>query len=117
MQQIALKSTLQMTCTILLALIGSTMLKLSNGFMNFEPTVLCIICYGLSYYCFALALQTIPLAVGYALWSGFSTVGNAIIGHLIFQESLGVAKIIVLSVIVIGVILINNGKVVTERYR
>ena len=49
MQQIALKSTLQMTCTILLALIGSTMLKLSNGFMNFEPTVLCIICYGLSY--------------------------------------------------------------------
>lgn len=101
---------LQMTCTILQALVGSTMLKLSNGFANPLPSAVCIISYAISYYCFSLALRKIPLAVGYAIWSGCSTVGNTIIGCFCFQEDLSLIKVVTLGAIILGTILINNGK-------
>ena len=58
---------LQMTFTVLLSLLGSTMLKLSHGFTNLPPTLVFLVSYCLAYYCFARALRTIPLSVGYAI--------------------------------------------------
>ena len=103
-------AVIQMACTIILALVGSTMLKLSNGFVYIGPTIICAVSYCCSYYLFALALRRIPLTVGYAVWSGFSTVGNSILGYIVFDEALGIGKISFLCIIVLGTILINNGK-------
>ncbi len=105
---------LPMTGTILLSLIGSTMLKLSNGFTNLPPTILFIITYCLAFYLFSLALRTLPLSVGYAIWSGCSTAGNALIGHIIFHEPLGPVHIVVLLIIIIGIVLINNARIPEE---
>ncbi|MBQ3508815.1 MAG: multidrug efflux SMR transporter [Peptococcaceae bacterium] len=105
---------LQMTGTVLLSLIGSTMLKLSDGFSNLPPTLLFIVTYCLAFYLFSLALRTLPLSVGYAVWSGCSTAGNALVGHICFNESLGIAHIFVLLVIILGIILINNARITNE---
>lgn len=105
---------LQMTGTVLLSLIGSTMLKLSDGFSNLPPTLLFIVTYCLAFYLFSLALRTLPLSVGYAVWSGCSTAGNALVGHIYFNESLGIAHIFVLLVIILGIILINNARITNE---
>jgi len=104
-------AVIQMTCTILLSLLGSTTLKLSNGLSCVMPTIICAVSYCTSYYLFALALRRIPLTIGYAVWSGFSTVGNSILGCIVFHESLGGNKIFFLCIIVLGTILINNGKI------
>ena len=105
---------LQMTGTVLLSLIGSTMLKLSDGFSNLPPTVLFIITYCLAFYLFSLALRTLPLSVGYAIWSGCSTAGNALVGHICFHEPLGLSHIFVLLIIIAGIILINNARITNE---
>jgi multidrug resistance protein EbrB len=102
---------LQMALTVLLSLVGSTMLKLSNGFTNLPPTILFIISYCLAFYCFAQALRTIPLSVGYAIWSGFSTAANALVGHFYFHESLGWQKIGILFIIIVGIVLINRSRI------
>ena len=104
-------AALQMTGTVILRLIGSTMLKLSDGFSNLPPTVLFIITYCLAFYLFSLALRTLPLSVGYAIWSGFSTAGNALVGHFYFHEALGPAHILVLCIIIVGIVLINNARI------
>ena len=102
---------LQMTGTILLSLFGSTMLKLSEGFTNLPPTLIFILCYSLAFYLFSLALRTLPLSVGYAIWSGCSTAGNALVGHFYFQEALTSAHLVVLLVIIVGIVLINNARI------
>lgn len=109
-----MRAYLQMTLTVLLSLLGSTMLKLSHGFTNLPPTIVFIISYSLAFYCFALALRTIPLSVGYAIWSGFSTAANALVGHFYFHEALGPAKIFVLFVIILGIVLINNSRLPSD---
>ena len=106
-----MRAYLQMALTILLSLLGSTMLKLSHGFTNLPPTIVFIISYSLAFYCFALALRTIPLSVGYAIWSGFSTAANALVGHFYFHEALGPAKVFVLFIIILGIVLINNSRI------
>lgn len=106
-----MRAYLQMTLTVLLSLLGSTMLKLSHGFTNLPPTMVFIISYSLAFYCFALALRTIPLSVGYAIWSGFSTAANALVGHFYFHEALGPAKVFVLFIIILGIVLINNSRI------
>lgn len=106
-----MRAYLQMALTVLLSLLGSTMLKLSHGFTNLPPTIVFIISYSLAFYCFALALRTIPLSVGYAIWSGFSTAANALVGHFYFHEALGPAKVFVLFIIILGIVLINNSRI------
>lgn len=109
-----MRAYLQMTLTVLLSLLGSTMLKLSNGFTNLPPTIVFVVSYSLAFYCFALALRTIPLSVGYAIWSGFSTAANALVGHFYFHEALGPAKVFVLFVIILGIVLINNSRLPSD---
>ena len=97
--------------TLVLSLIGSTMLKMSEAFTNPVPTLLFAVSYAFAFLFFAQALRTIPLSVGYAIWSGFSTAGNALVGHFYFGEDLRPIKILVLVVIIIGIVLINNAKI------
>ncbi len=110
-----MQAYIQMALTVLLSLLGSTMLKLSHGFTVITPTLIFIVSYCLAFYFFARALRTIPLSVGYAIWSGFSTAANALVGHFYFHEALGLPKIIVLVIIIIGIVLINNARLPVDE--
>lgn len=105
----------QMALTVLLSLLGATMLKLSQGFTVILPTIVFIISYCIAFYFFAKALRTIPLSVGYAIWSGFSTALNALVGYFYFHEALGWQKVVVLFIIIIGIVLINNARLPVDE--
>lgn len=112
-----MRAYFQMSLTVLLSLLGATMLKLSHGFTVFTPTIIFIVSYCFAFYFFARALRTIPLSVGYAIWSGFSTALNALVGYLYFHEALGWQKIVILFIIIVGIVLINNARLpVDETY-
>ena len=51
----------------------------------------------------SLALKTIPLGTGYAVWTGIGVVGTAFVGMFFLNESRDFARIICLSFIVLGV--------------
>lgn len=106
-----MRNIVYMTLTVLLALLGSTMLKLSDGFANLIPTLIFLVSECCAFYFFAQALRTLPLSVGYAIWGGCSTAANALVGHFYFQEALGLPKIAALVVIIIGIVLINHARV------
>lgn len=110
-----MRAYIQMALTVLLSLLGSTMLKLSDGFSNLPPTLVFIVSYSFAFYFFAQALRTIPLSVGYAIWSGFSTAANALVGYFYFHEPLGAGKIIALLVIIVGIVLINNSRLPVDE--
>ena len=55
-----MQAYIQMALTVLLSLLGSTMLKLSHGFTVITPTLIFIASYCLAFYFFARAPQPMP---------------------------------------------------------
>lgn len=87
--------------------IATSALKASDGFSRLIPSVVVVIGYAASFYCLSIALRTIPLGIVYAVWSGVGTAVIALIGVVFFRETLGLAGVGGIALIVGGVALLN----------
>ena len=87
--------------------IGTAGLKASDGFSRVVPIVVVVVAYGAAFYFLSLSLQQISLGVAYAIWSGLGTVGAVLVGVMVWQESLGPARLIGIGLIVVGVVVLN----------
>jgi quaternary ammonium compound-resistance protein SugE len=52
----------------------------------------------------ALALKTIPVGTGYAVWTGIGVVGTAILGIVLFAEPATAARLGCIGLIVAGIL-------------
>lgn len=86
---------------------GSTFLVKSEGFTQLVPSILVVIFYVISFYLLSQVIKTIPLGVAYAIWGGVGIVLTALIGFLIFRQSLDLAALIGIALIIGGVIVMN----------
>jgi len=96
---------------LLIAIICETFatscLKASEQFSKLLPGVLCILGYLVSFYFLSLTLKTIPVGIAYAIWSGLGIVLISIVGVVAFKQVPDLPAIIGLTLIVLGVIVIN----------
>jgi len=97
-------SWIYLIIAIILEVIGTTCMKLSDGLTRTLPSILMLVLYGLSFGFLALALKRIDLSIAYAVWAGTGTALIATVGILWFKEPAGAAKIISLGLLIIGVI-------------
>lgn len=102
-----MKSWLYLFIAILFELVGTTCMKLSNGFTNLIPSVVVIAAYISSISMLTMALKGINLNIAYAVWSGLGTALIAIIGVIFFKESLSPLKTVFILWIVLGVLGLN----------
>ncbi|WP_277582469.1 DMT family transporter [Staphylococcus equorum] len=58
-----------------------------------------IIYFGISFIFLSMALTTIPMSTGYAVWTGIGAVGGAIVGIVFFNESKNIKRIIFITLI------------------
>lgn len=79
-------------------------LKSSQGFTKFWPSVLTLAALIASFVFLALAVRTIPVGTGYAIWTGIGAVGTAIFGMVLFAEPANAPRIFFLLLIIIGVV-------------
>lgn len=63
----------------------------------------------LSYSSLAIAVIKIPIAVAYGAWESVGLVLIAILSAILFSESLSFIKIIAISMIILGIILLDYG--------
>jgi len=98
---------LYLALAIIFELIGTSLLKASEGFSKLVPTFGVIIVFSLSFFFLSVSLKTIPLNIAYALWSGLGTVATVIISILIWKEKINAASIIGIALIIIGVAVLN----------
>lgn len=89
--------------------LGTVSMKLSDGLSKWKPSVSIFVFYLISFIALTLALQGLEMSVVYAIWSGVGTILVAIMGVLVFGESLSVRKVISLLFIVIGALGIYLG--------
>ncbi|KAF1681228.1 QacE family quaternary ammonium compound efflux SMR transporter [Bacillus sp. SKDU12] len=94
---------------------GSTMLKLSEGFTQAWPIAGVIAGFLSAFTFLSLALKTINLSSAYATWSGIGTALTAIVGFLLFGETIRLKEASGLALIIAGVIVLNLSKARTKR--
>ena len=87
--------------------IATSFLRASAGFTQLVPTIVVVVGYGVTFYFFSLALQTIPVGIGYAIWSGIGIVLVSIIAYFAYGQSLDMPALIGIGLILAGVLVIN----------
>jgi len=87
--------------------IATSALKAAEGFTRLVPSVLVVIGYASAFYFLSLTLRTIPLGVAYAIWAGVGVALVALVGWVLYHQSLDTAALIGIALIVSGVIVLN----------
>lgn len=88
---------------IALEVMGTTCMKLSDGFRRPVPSILIFVFYGLCFAVLPLAVQRLGISTVYAIWSGVGTATIAFIGIVWFAEPATVLKWCSIAVIIFGV--------------
>ncbi len=79
-------------------------LKYTEGFTRLWPSVWTAGAMVVSIVLLALALKTIPVGTGYAVWTGIGAAGTAILGIILFAEPATAARLGCIALIVAGIV-------------
>lgn len=88
----------------LLETVWALALKQSDGFSKAGPTVLFVIALILSMLLLALALRSLPVGTGYAVWTGTGAVGAAIAGVILLGEPAALNRILPIALVAVGIV-------------
>ena len=101
---VVVSSWLYLILAITFEVLGTTSMKLSNGFSKTAPSIAMFVFYILSLVALTYALKKIEVSMAYAIWSGVGTALITIIGIYLFKEQISLLKIGSIALIVIGVV-------------
>ena len=87
----------------LLEVVWAVGLKYTDGFTRLVPSAVTAAAMIGSVYFLALAVRTIPIGTGYAVWTGIGAVGVAILGMVLFDEPKTLLRIGSIGLIVLGI--------------
>ncbi|MFC9962976.1 DMT family transporter [Nocardia ignorata] len=76
----------------------------SHGFTVLTWSLVAIVFFLLTLFALSVALKTIDVGIGYAVWAGIGAVGAALLGPVFFEETLTPLKAFWLAVVIAGVV-------------
>lgn len=98
-----LKYWLFLAGAIVLEVMGTTSMKMSQGFTRPPFSALAFVLYGASLVALTLALKKIDIGIAYAIWAGLGTALIAMVGVLCFGEPATTLKTASIAMIIVGV--------------
>jgi small multidrug resistance pump len=90
--------------TVVFEVMGTTMMKLSNGLTQLWPSLGMFACYAVSLVGITLVLREMDLSIAYAVWSGAGTALTVMIGVYLFREDLTAMKLLSVGLIIVGIV-------------
>ena len=91
-------------------IVWASSLKATDGYSQLLPSIFNAGVLAINIYFLSRAVQTLPVAIAYPIWTGLGGAGVAIVAVLFFHESLGIWQIVCILAIVLGVIGLEVGK-------
>src|SRR5262245_9884964 len=79
-------------------------LKYTDGFTRLWPSVFTLVTLAASMLFLALAVRTIPIGTGYAVWTGIGAAGTAVLGIALFNESAEGARLVFIAIVLLGIV-------------
>lgn len=92
---------------IVAEVIGTTALKMSDGFSKFWPSLVVVVGYAIAFYLLSMTLKYIPVGVAYAVWSGVGIALITLIGWVVFSQTLDWAAWLGIGLIISGVLVLQ----------
>ena len=103
-----------LSIAIVTEVIGTLSMKYSAEGWPIVGLIIMYIMLILSYSSLAIAVIRIPLAVAYGAWESVGLVLIAIFSALLFSEPLTLIKALAITMIIVGIILLDHG---TETFK
>jgi len=76
----------------------------SQAFTVLSWSISTFVFFLLTLFALSVALRTIDIGIGYAVWAGIGAIGSAVFGSILLDQSLTLIQSIWLAVIIAGVI-------------
>lgn len=92
---------------IIAEVIATSALKAAAGFSRPGASAVVVIGYGVAFYFLSLTLQSIPVGVTYAIWSGAGIVLITLVAWLLYGQALDAGAIVGIGLIIAGVAVLN----------
>lgn len=92
---------------ILSEVVGTLALKISDGFSHVTASIVCVIAYGIAFYCLSLVVKSVPVGIAYAIWAGAGIVLITLLSALWFKQIPDMAAVLGMVLIIAGVLVIN----------
>lgn len=98
---------LYLAIAIFSEVVGTLALKISDGFVHPAASTVCVIAYGIAFYCLSLVVKTVPVGIAYAIWAGAGIVLITLLSALWFKQIPDLPAILGMGLIIAGVLTIN----------
>lgn len=89
---------------IALEIVGTFLLKLSDGFQKWHWGALSIACYSCCFWALAPAMKALPVGVVYAIWAGVGIAAAVLLSLFVFEETLRAVQFVFIAMIFIGAV-------------
>ena len=87
--------------------VATASLKSTEGFTRFVPSVVVLIGYCSAFYFLSLTLDTIPIGVAYAVWSGVGVATITVVSYVLYDQKIDTTGIIGIGLIIAGVVVLR----------
>ena len=92
---------------VVLGVTSNSFAKSAEGFTLIQPSIITAITIVLCMYTLSIVMKDIPMGVTYASFAGLTIIATVIVGVIRFNQVPNLYTIIGLSLIIIGVVMVN----------
>lgn len=96
-----------LTLAIFSEVLATASLKSTEGFTKLWPSVLVLVGYSAAFYFLSMTLDSIPIGVAYAIWSGVGVAAITLVSIFFLDQKIDTAGFIGIGLIVAGVIVLR----------
>ena len=87
--------------------LATASLKSTEGFTRLVPSIVVLVGYSAAFYFLSLTLDTIPIGVAYAVWSGVGVATITLVSFVLYEQKIDVAGLVGIGLIVAGVVVLR----------
>ena len=88
-------------------MLATASLKSTEGFTRLVPSIVVLVGYSAAFYFLSLTLDTIPIGVAYAVWSGVGVATITLVSFVLYDQKIDVAGLVGIGLIVAGVVVLR----------
>lgn len=93
----------------LFEVIWAVSMKASNGFTNTVPSIITGVAAFVSFWLLAMAMKELPLGTAYVVWVGIGAIGAALLGIVMFGETVTPLRIAGILLVAAGIAALKFG--------
>ena len=104
---LAMNKWIYLTLAIFSEVLATASLKSTEGFTKLWPSVLVLVGYSAAFYFLSMTLDSIPIGIAYAIWSGVGVAAITLVSIFFLDQKIDTAGFIGIGLIVAGVIVLR----------